>query len=91
MHSALTSRLMELLAGEAAGELSAEERAELQIARASSLAGTDLMRVAALAQVAFLETERTSLKRLPPALEARLEVQASSWSAAARPQDPNGA
>ena len=88
MHSAVTNRLTELLAGEAAGELSEAERAELQAVTSSSMEGNDLMRVAALAQVAFLEKQRIRLTRMPPALGARLRATASSWCAGVRPQHP---
>jgi hypothetical protein len=81
MHAPSASRLRELLAGEAADDLSADERAELACAARGPMERNDLMRVAALAQVAFLEGEKIPPTRMPPVLEARLRAQASRWSA----------
>lgn len=76
--------LMELLAGEAAGDLSAQEASELSaLYRAGQPAGRyDLMRTAALVQVAFLRADRRRPAPMPAALENRLMQQAERWCAA---------
>lgn len=83
-------RWLDLLAGEAAGDLSPAERAELAARRLASPGGRvdregdDLMRVAALAQLAFLKREGAACDSLPPQLQARLMEQAGAWADATR-------
>jgi hypothetical protein len=73
MEGFTSNRMDELMAGAAAGDLSAEERAELASARASQAEQDELMRVAALAQLAFLLRDRNHQpERLSGALRARL-------------------
>lgn len=76
----LSDRLDELLAGEAAGDLEPGESMELARARREAAPDGELMRVAALAQVAFMRAEKQAGKRLPASLEARLAAQASTWT-----------
>lgn len=75
----MSERLDELLAGEAAGDLEPGESTELARARRDAAPDGELMRVAALAQLAFMRAEKQAGKRLPAGLEARLAAQASTW------------
>lgn len=75
--------VLELLAGEAAGDLSSEESSELQaLRRPDPLAGSEtLMTVAGLAQLSFLKIDQRGVARMPQNLEARLLQNATAWSA----------
>jgi hypothetical protein len=79
-----SDRLRELLAGEAAGDLAGEERAELQALVESREPGSrdELMTVAGLAQLAFLKADPQAVTPMSAELEARLLAQASVWTAA---------
>ncbi len=79
---ALPDKVAELLAGEATDDLTATERAEL--ARALPAIGDRdaLMRVAALAQLAFLGAERAGPRPLRSTVESDLERAAARWLAA---------
>jgi hypothetical protein len=73
MRDSRSDRLTELLAGAAAGDLSAEERADLEHQASSRAEGDELMRVAALAQLAFLLRDDAHRPgRISGALRARL-------------------
>lgn len=71
-------RLAELLAGEAAGELTAAERQELDalLAAEAGLPRDELMSVAGLLQVSFLHRDRAALEPMPAALRQKVEQQA---------------
>jgi hypothetical protein len=77
----IRGRLAELLAAEAADDLSATEREELERLLADAPPEREqLMRAAGLAQVAFLHRDR-KVRALPPALRARLAKQGAAWQA----------
>jgi anti-sigma-K factor RskA len=80
--TSIRGHLAELLAGEAAGDLDAAERAELDRAlQRSPVAERDeLHQAAALTQLALLQRERAAVS-LPDAVKARLERQAEAWNA----------
>ena len=80
MSTVTSQRLMELLAGEAAGDLAREERDELALAAPTTRERDAMMRIAALAQIAFLGADRNRQVHLYPALEARLKKEAARWS-----------
>lgn len=77
------AHVLELLAGEAAGDLSADESSELSALRhPDPLAGSgQLMTAAGLAQLSFLKADARGVARMPQGLESRLMQQATSWSA----------
>jgi hypothetical protein len=77
----IRGRLAELLAAEAADDLSAAEREELERLLADAPPEREqLMRAAGLAQVAFLHRDRKA-RALPPALRARLAKPGAAWQA----------
>jgi hypothetical protein len=82
MSTIMPDRLDELLAGEAAGDLEPGESTELARARRDAAPDGELMRVAALAQLAFMRAEKQAGRALPARLEARLAAQASTWMSA---------
>jgi hypothetical protein len=81
-----TDLVLELLAGEAAGDLSRDEaRALTSLRRPEPLAGSDqLMTAAGLAQLHFLRADRRGAAHMPDQLQARLMQQAAVWSEAQR-------
>jgi anti-sigma-K factor RskA len=78
---------LELLAGEAAGDLSEEESGELGLPDNGRDPGlrTDFIAAAALVQLAFLKADPPSIRPMPASLESRLSRQAADWLATARP------
>lgn len=72
-------RLLELLAGEAAGDLGTDEQAELRMVRGGA-EHNDFMRVAALVQVACLARDRKATGHIPADVEARLASRAANWA-----------
>lgn len=84
MQDTTSRRLAELLAGEAAGQLDADERAELATLMAEagdSIERDELEHAAALAQLAFLKDDPDVPSSLPADVEARLMARAAEWSA----------
>lgn len=79
MPTAPSDRIAELLAGAAAGDLAAEEREELARATADPAECDELLRAAALAQLAFLLADRKDRLGISPALQKRLKLRAGSW------------
>jgi hypothetical protein len=77
------AKVLDLLAGEAAGDLSLEESLELAaLRRPDPLAGSEqLMTAAGLAQLSFLKADRRGVERMPENLQARLLHSAKAWSA----------
>ncbi len=77
-----SARLMELLAGEAADDLTPVERGEIEAlkARLPTTRRDDFMRAAALAQLAFLSADPQAARKMPAALEARLMTRATAWT-----------
>jgi Anti-sigma-K factor rskA len=73
--------LRELLAGEAAGELGAEEHNELEtMLRDAPAANRDeFLQIAGLLQIAFLKRDAVSIQRMPESLDGRLVRQAATW------------
>lgn len=77
------AQVLELLAGEAAGDLSLEESRELAELRSPvHLASSEqLMTAAGLAQLCFLKADGRGVVRMPGDLEQRLTRSAAAWSA----------
>jgi anti-sigma-K factor RskA len=82
MNGSASQRLLELLAGEAAGDLGADEQAELRMVRGGA-ERNDLMRVAALVQLACLARDRKPARHIPADLEAQLAARAMNWASGA--------
>lgn len=80
--------LLELLAGEAVGDLSGDEVRELsRLADATPRPGRqELMAAAGLAQLGFLRRDARGVERMPASLETRLMNQAANWSSARAPR-----
>ncbi|RMF98446.1 MAG: hypothetical protein D6727_02825 [Gammaproteobacteria bacterium] len=78
-HRLSESRLDELLAGEAAGSLDADEQRELDrlLAQDGIPRRDDFLRLAGLLQTSFLHQDRGGLEAMPAALRERLLQQAS--------------
>ena len=77
-----SARLIELLAGEAADDLTEQERGEIEPLK-TGLPATrqdDFMRVAALAQLAFLSADPWAARKMPAGLEARLMTRATAFN-----------
>jgi len=79
----MRGRLAELLAAEAAADLSATEREELErlLAPAPAADREQLMRAAGLAQVVFIHGDARAARPLPGALRERLRRQGDAWQA----------
>lgn len=77
----LRGRTTELLAGEAIGDLDEIERAELDLLTGilPHVVPDELMRAAALAQLALLRQQPVS-EPLPAALKSRLQNLANEWA-----------
>jgi hypothetical protein len=76
-------RMLELLAGEAIGDLTARERAELLAQLGTVPAPRDeLMQTAGLTQLACLKADHDAAARMPVGLESRLKEQAQAWVSA---------
>jgi hypothetical protein len=80
MTQQIPDRMAELLAGEAAGELDPPERAELDHGASIGAGQEEFMRAAALAQLAFMRTDRYRPAGPTEALKTRLQAQAANWN-----------
>jgi anti-sigma-K factor RskA len=82
-------RLHELLAGEAAGDLEAAEREELEalLRQAAPANREEFLEVTALVQLGFLHQDARARQHMPSGLESRLLRQAETWRPAA-PKKP---
>jgi anti-sigma-K factor RskA len=82
-YSKPSDRMLELLAGEAVGDLAASERAEL-LARLGTVTAhrDELMEAAGLTQLACLKADHDAAARMPGGLESRLKEQAQAWVSA---------
>ncbi|MCC7259098.1 MAG: hypothetical protein IT486_12090 [Gammaproteobacteria bacterium] len=76
----LPERVAELLAGAAAGDLSPAECAELAGAPQARGQDQEFMRVAAIAQLAFLTADGKRATPIDAELETRLRQQALNWA-----------
>lgn len=89
--STIAPRIAELLAGEAAGSIDREERAELDSARSrdDTSARDEMLAVAALVQLSFLRKDSPAHVQLPDALRHRLRHQADAWNAGRQVRSPS--
>lgn len=92
-HGTTRRHIMELLAGEAIGDLDETELIELaRLTRSLPHPIPDeLLRTAALTQLALLRQERRVCGKLPAALKSRLQDLASTWVARQMPERPESA
>lgn len=89
-HGKTRRQIMELLAGEAIGDLDEKELIELARLMRSlpHPMPDDMLRTAALTQLALLRQERRACRPLPGALRSRLQDLASTWVAEQIPGSP---
>lgn len=92
-HGTTRRHIMELLAGEAVGDL--DEKELIELARLTRglphPIPDDLLRAAALTQLALLRQERRACRPLPAALKSRLQDLAADWVARQVPGSPESA